>query len=74
MIRCDNMPAFRSEILMALRNKLGVEDKFSVPYHAQSHGGVDRATQTIENLLRKFIVENKDWDLSSVLAILVVLP
>ena len=63
VIRSDNMPSFRSEILTALRRKLGIEAKFSAPYHAQSHGAIERTNKTIEQMLRKFILDNeKQWD------------
>jgi len=63
IIRMDNMPSFRSEILTALRGKLGIAASFSAPYHPTSHGGIERTNRTIEEMLRKFTQENpKQWD------------
>jgi len=63
IIRTDNMPSFRSEILTALRRKLGIAASFSAPYHPTSHGGIERTNRTIEEMLRKFTIDNpKQWD------------
>jgi len=63
VIRMDNMPSFKSEILTAVRRKLGIEANFSAPYHPQSHGAVERTNRTLEEMLRKFCNENsKQWD------------
>jgi len=59
----DNMPSFKSEILAALRKKLGIEGAFSAPYHPTSHGLIERTNRTIEEMLRKFCQDNpKQWD------------
>ena len=63
ILRCDNFSSFHSEILDALRAKLGIEAKFSSPYHPQSHGNVERLNRSITHMLRKFISETgKNWD------------
>ena len=63
ILRCDNMPAFRSEIITELKNRLGVEIRYSVPHHYQSHGSVERANRTISDILRKFITDHpRQWD------------
>ena len=62
-IRMDQMPSFRSEILTALRNKLGIQAEFSAPYHCISHGTVERLNRTIEGILKKFLADHsRDWD------------
>ena len=64
IVRSDNASGFKSELLTAVREKLGIEAKFSAPFHFQSHGLVERANQTLETMLRKFISENpKQWDM-----------
>jgi len=61
----DNSSGFRSQLMTKLREKLGIETKFSAPYHYASHGGVEPANQTIERRLRKFLSDYpKSWDKS----------
>jgi len=62
-LRMDNSSGFRSQLMTKLREKLGIETKFSAPYHYASHGGVERENQTIERMLRKFLSNYpKSWD------------
>ena len=64
IIRSDNMASFKSEILTAVRQKLGVEARFSMAHNSQSHGKIERDNRTIEQMLKKFISEQpKNWDL-----------
>ena len=63
VIRSDNMPSFRSELMEALCTKLNIQQKFSAPFHFASHGTVERVQSTIETILKKFLQENPaDWD------------
>ena len=63
IIRMDNMPSFKSEILTAVRRKLGIEANFSASYHPQSHGAIERTDRTLEEMLRTFCNDNsKQWD------------
>ena len=62
-ITSDNMSSFKSEVLTAVREKLGIGAKFSAPYHPQSHGRVERANRTIGEMLKRFIFDYPaDWD------------
>ena len=62
-IRSDNFQSFRSQILDALRDKLGINPQFSAVYHAQSHGSVERANRTVECILKKFLADHpRNWD------------
>ena len=62
-LRINNSSDFRSQLMTKLRKKLGIETKFSAPYHYASHGGVERANQTVERMLRKFLSDYpKSWD------------
>ena len=62
-LRSDNAPGFKSELMRALCDKLGINPKFSVPFHFASHGSVERVQGTIEMILRKFVQTNaSDWD------------
>ena len=64
-LRCDNYSTFHSELITKVRERLGIDARFSSPFHFQSHGSIERAHQTVENVLRKFIEENpKIWDKS----------
>ena len=57
------MTSFKSEILTAVRHKLGIGAQFSSPYHAQGHAKAERANRTILEMLRKFIWDNPtSWD------------
>ena len=63
VIRSDNASNFKSELFRKLREKLGISGQFSAPYHAMSHGTVERANLTLLNMLRKFAEANSDcWD------------
>ena len=63
VIRMDNMPAFKSELFKAVRDKLGIDAKFSAPMHYESHGRVERVQATIESMIKKFAHENpSNWD------------
>ena len=62
-IRSDNHMAYNSELMQCLRNKLGIDARFSSVFHSQSHGIVERLNATIERILKTFIHEHaKDWD------------
>ena len=62
-IRSDNFQSFRSQIMSALRDKLGINPEFSAVYHSQSHGAVERANRTVEDVLKKFLADYpKTWD------------
>ena len=63
ILRSDNMPSFRGDLMDALCKKLGIEHRLSVPFHFESHGSVERCQGTIETILRKFVQDNEtDWD------------
>jgi len=51
-IRCDNMMGFRSELFTTLCAKLGIDTRYSAPFHFISHGAVERANGTIESLIK----------------------
>ena len=62
ILRSDNAGAFKSEVMSAMRHKLGIEAKYSAPFHFMSHGSVERVQRTIESILRKLLMENREWD------------
>ena len=53
VIRSDNMPSFRFELMEVVRKKFG-RGQILAPFHYESHGRIERAQATIENILRKF--------------------
>ena len=55
--------SFKSQMMTAVADKFGIDMRYSAIYHAQSHGGIERAQRTLEDMLRKFVTEwPKDWD------------
>jgi len=54
-IRSDNQ--FDTKILTTMRERLGIQARFSAPYHPVSHGRIERANRTILEMLRKFCYE-----------------
>jgi len=58
IVRSDNFSTFHSQLITKVREKLGVDAKFSAPFHYQSHGSIERVNLSVENMLRKFIQEN----------------
>ena len=63
IIRCDNMPSFKSQLLTAVTQKFGIEMHYSKPFHIKSHGGIKRTIQTLENMIKKCMEKNdKNWD------------
>jgi len=62
-IRSDNANQFRSEILAAVRDRLGIKARFSAPCHPESHGRIERANRTLLEMLKKFIHDHPSrWD------------
>jgi len=49
IIRGDNQ--FNAKILTAMRERLGIQARFSAPYHPASHGRIERANRTILEML-----------------------
>ena len=62
-IFCDQMSSFKSELMAAVTDKFGIDMRYSAVYHSQSHGGIERAQRTLEDMLRKFVANwSNDWD------------
>uniref|UniRef100_A0A1I8ASQ7 RNA-directed DNA polymerase n=1 Tax=Steinernema glaseri TaxID=37863 RepID=A0A1I8ASQ7_9BILA len=43
-------------------DKLGIQQRFSAPYHPETNGLVERMNQTLKNKLRKLLEDVKNWD------------
>ena len=60
---CDQMASFKSELIRAVSDKFGINMRYSVVYHAQSHGGIERTQRSFEDMLRKFLSDwPREWD------------
>ena len=55
LITSDNMSSFKSDLWTLVRAKLGIDARFSAPWHFMSHGLVERANRSIEDILKKYI-------------------
>ena len=63
VIGCDNQTGFKSELLTKVRERLGIDAKFSAVWHSQSHGSVEHLNSTVESMIRKFIQNSeRTWD------------
>ena len=56
----DQGRAFESELIAQLCATLGVEKVRTSPYHPQGNGSVERANQTLLNMLRKLNLDEKN--------------
>jgi len=56
-IICDQMSSFRSQLMTEVSQKFGIDMRYSAIYHNESHGAIERAQRTLEDMLRKFISE-----------------
>ena len=62
--RSDNMPAFKSQLLTAITQRFGIEMRYSKPMHFESHGGIERTVQIVENSIKKCMEKNdRNWDI-----------
>ncbi len=62
-LHCDNAPEFRGHVLKEVKELLGVKGIFITPYWPQANGLCECTNQTIEDILRTLIRDNrKHWD------------
>lgn len=57
----DQAPAFTRELMEKLCELTGVQPCFSVAYHSQSRGVVERVKQTLFKMLKSYMVEFERW-------------
>ena len=63
MLHSDQGPEFRSELMSALCNLLGIKKTQTAPYHPRSDGLIERFNRTLLNMLSKLCTDrNEDWD------------
>ena len=58
IVRCDAGSGFKSALMKAFSDYLGIEVRFATPGHRQTQGLVERGNQIFENLMTTFTVEN----------------
>lgn len=59
----DNGPQFASVFFQGVLGLLGIEAKYTTPYHPQTNGQVERYNRTIMRQLRVYTAEHpKEWD------------
>lgn len=61
VLRSDNGPCFSSGSFRSFLTQYGIEHRTSSPRFPQSNGMAERHIQTIKNLMKKCIRENKPW-------------
>uniref|UniRef100_A0A1I7YHP6 Integrase catalytic domain-containing protein n=1 Tax=Steinernema glaseri TaxID=37863 RepID=A0A1I7YHP6_9BILA len=73
IIITDQGTEFRNQLDKHLSDKLGIEHRFSTPYHPQTNGLVERMNQTIKSKLVKLIEDDpKSWDLRLPIALMAI--
>ena len=59
----DRDPKFTSKFWVALQEALGTKLCFSIAYHPQINGQIERTIQTLEDMLRACVLELQgSWD------------
>jgi transposase InsO family protein len=57
----DNGPPFNSFVCAKFCEVRGIQLTHSPPYHPDSNGIVERAVQTVQSVLKKFLVESAEF-------------
>ena len=59
----DRGPQFTSHFRKSFQKSLGTQVKLSTTFHPQTDGQAERTIQTLEDMLRAFVIEFKgSWD------------
>ncbi len=62
-IHSDNAPEFREHVITQLKKMLSMKGTFTMPYRPQSNGLCERMNQTIENIIKCTMREDRaTWD------------
>ncbi|XP_078243032.1 uncharacterized protein LOC144587192 [Pogona vitticeps] len=62
-IICDQAGAFKSELMSRICEISGIKLNFSIPYHPESHGMVERGQQTLLRMIKTLVQEYGNiWD------------
>ncbi len=64
-IHSDNAPEFRGHVTTQLKKMLSIKNTCTTPYRPQSNGLCERMNQTIENIFKCTVREDRaNWDKS----------
>ncbi len=56
-------PQFRGEVMQVLTTSMGIQQKFTTPYHPQTNGLTERMNRTLKQIISSFIDPlHQDWD------------
>ncbi len=58
-IHSDNAPEFRGHVITQLKKMLSMKGPFTIPYRPQSNGLCERINQTIENITKCTVREER---------------
>ena len=62
-VQSDQGSYFMSSVFQQVMLELGIKQKRSSVYHAESQGALDRFHQTLKNMIRLYCCDTeKDWD------------
>ena len=62
-IKMDCIPQMTSDLMKAMGAKLGIQERFSLPYHHENQGKIERFNRTLENMLKSFVEDHaSNWD------------
>ncbi|SAL96045.1 hypothetical protein, partial, partial [Absidia glauca] len=63
IIQSDNGREFKNQFFERLHKAMGIDRRFSTPYHPRGNGVAERYVQTAKNIINKEIEgTRKDWD------------
>lgn len=63
IIQSDNGTEFRNSLTKSLSENLGIDRRYTTPYHPQGNGSAEASIKIAVNALRKMIQANgRDWD------------
>jgi hypothetical protein len=64
IIQSDNGNEFRNSLMKDITMNLGIQSRFSTPYHPRGNGAAEMAVKNVLNTLRKMVKSNNyDWDM-----------
>ncbi len=71
LIHSDNAPEFRGHVITQLKKMLSMKGTFTTPYRPQSNGLCECMNQTIKNIIKYTVREDRiNWDKSLDLAMM----
>jgi IS30 family transposase len=62
-IQSDNGRELKNTIMKTITDTLGIEHRFSTPYHSRSNGACENAVKTVQEAVKKMTgFDKKNWD------------